>query len=120
MPVPSTTASHNLSAMETLSWKRGSGQATFTAAAIIKASVSCRIAIRMKVGSAKLAVALALVLAPAAMLSAQAQDDAPQPVAITKGPRVESATESTAIIAWSTNVNASTLVRYGADPQKLT
>ena len=49
-----------------------------------------------------------------------AQDERPQDVQITKGPRVESVTDSTAEIAWSTNVNASTLVRYGTDEQKLT
>lgn len=50
----------------------------------------------------------------------QAQDEPPKNVQITKGPRVEGVTSDTAVIAWSTNVNASTLVRYGVDQQKLT
>jgi phosphodiesterase/alkaline phosphatase D-like protein len=49
-----------------------------------------------------------------------AQDERAQNVQITKGPRVESVTNDTAEIAWSTNVNASTLVRYGTDVEKLT
>lgn len=49
-----------------------------------------------------------------------AQNERPQNVEITKGPRVESVTENTAEIAWSTNVSASTLVRYGTDVRKLT
>lgn len=60
-----------------------------------------------------------LVLLVVAVLI-QAQDERPQNVEITKGPRVESVSSDTAVIAWSTNVNASTLVRYGIDQQKLT
>jgi hypothetical protein len=40
-------------------------------------------------------------------------------VQITHGPVVENVTDTTAIIAWSTNVNAGTLLRYGTDPQHL-
>src|SRR5215470_10213344 len=40
-------------------------------------------------------------------------------VQITHGPVVENVTDTTAIIAWSTNVNAGTLLRYGMDPQHL-
>ncbi|HEY6348682.1 MAG TPA: fibronectin type III domain-containing protein [Candidatus Angelobacter sp.] len=40
-------------------------------------------------------------------------------VKITHGPVVELITDSTAQIAWSTNVNAGTLVHYGTDPEKL-
>ncbi|HKW75169.1 MAG TPA: fibronectin type III domain-containing protein [Terriglobales bacterium] len=47
-----------------------------------------------------------------------AQDSYP-PVQITHGPVVESTTETMAVIAWSTNVNAGTLLRYGADPDHL-
>jgi hypothetical protein len=41
------------------------------------------------------------------------------PVKIVHGPVVELTTDSTAQIAWSTNVNAGTLVHYGTDPQNL-
>ena len=36
-------------------------------------------------------------------------------VEITHGPVVESVTDTTAVIAWSTNVNAGTLLHYGTD-----
>ena len=50
-------------------------------------------------------------------LSAAAmQKDAVQ---ITHGPVVENVTDTTAIIAWSTNVNSGTVLRYGSDPQYL-
>jgi hypothetical protein len=38
---------------------------------------------------------------------------------IVHGPIVESLTDSTAIIAWSTNVNAGTVLHYGSDPDHL-
>ena len=40
-------------------------------------------------------------------------------VQITNGPVVESVTDSTAEIAWSTNVNAGTTLYYGTDPSHL-
>lgn len=40
-------------------------------------------------------------------------------VEITHGPVVESVTDTTAVIAWSTNVNAGTLLRYGTDANHL-
>jgi len=40
-------------------------------------------------------------------------------VRITQGPVVEDVTDSTAVIAWSTNVNAGTLLHYGIDPTNL-
>lgn len=40
-------------------------------------------------------------------------------VQITNGPVVESVTDTTAQIAWSTNVNSGTTLRYGADPSHL-
>lgn len=46
-------------------------------------------------------------------------DHETQAVKITHGPVVELVTDSTAQIAWSTNVNAGTLLRYGTDPQNL-
>jgi len=42
-----------------------------------------------------------------------------QGLIITNGPVVENVTDTTAQIAWSTNVSSSTIVRYGADPVKL-
>lgn len=40
-------------------------------------------------------------------------------VRITRGPVVEHTSESTATVAWSTNVSASTVVSYGTDPNVL-
>jgi Purple acid Phosphatase, N-terminal domain len=40
-------------------------------------------------------------------------------VKIVQGPVVENVTDSTAIIAWSTNVNSGTLLHYGIDPTNL-
>lgn len=39
---------------------------------------------------------------------------------ITKGPVVEHASATTAVIAWSTNVSSSTVVKYGTDQNNLT
>jgi len=41
-------------------------------------------------------------------------------VKITKGPVVEHTTADSAIVAWSTNVSASTVVKYGTDQNNLT
>ena len=49
----------------------------------------------------------------------QSAPDAPKPVEITRGPIVEYVTDTTAQIAWSTNVNAGTLLRYGLDRDRL-
>lgn len=46
-------------------------------------------------------------------------DQPAPPVKIIHGPVVELITDSTAQIAWSTNVNAGTLIHYGTDPQNL-
>ncbi|HEX7288634.1 MAG TPA: fibronectin type III domain-containing protein [Candidatus Angelobacter sp.] len=45
--------------------------------------------------------------------------DRHDPVRITRGPVVEQVTDTTAIIAWSTNVNAGTTLRYGTEPDQL-
>jgi hypothetical protein len=42
-----------------------------------------------------------------------------QELIITNGPVVENVTDTTAQIAWSTNVSSSTIVHYGADPVNL-
>lgn len=48
------------------------------------------------------------------------EEDQPTPaVKIIYGPIVELITDTTVQIAWSTNVNAGTLLHYGADPQHL-
>lgn len=62
---------------------------------------------------------LALGLAAAQTSSADPNDERLPPVAITHGPVVEHVTASTAIIAWSTNVNSGTTLRYGTDPDRL-
>lgn len=49
----------------------------------------------------------------------QTQPDA-NAVKITQGPRVEHVTSTQAVIAWSTNVSASTVVNYGTDAKNLT
>lgn len=41
------------------------------------------------------------------------------PLRITHGPVVEGLTDTRAIIAWSTNTNAGTLLHYGVDPDHL-
>ena len=60
-------------------------------------------------------VILALAtLALATFMLAQSQN-----VQITQGPTVESVNDHSAVLAWSTNVNASTIVRYGTDQNHL-
>jgi purple acid phosphatase-like protein len=82
---------------------------------------------------ATLAVCLALGLATCAQASSRpAQQDKDkdndakvkhaqkaQKVKITHGPVIESTQPTTATIAWSTNVNASTILKYGANPGDL-
>jgi phosphodiesterase/alkaline phosphatase D-like protein len=72
---------------------------------------------------AKTAVKFILVLALAPILACLAQSspdsDRHDPVRITRGPVVEQVTDTTAIIAWSTNVNAGTTLRYGTEPDQL-
>jgi len=55
------------------------------------------------------------------LLLAGAQFAAAQtPVQITDGPRVEWVSDNTVVVAWTTNVAASTVVRYGTDRNNLT
>jgi Purple acid Phosphatase, N-terminal domain len=67
----------------------------------------------------RLKLVLSVFLGMALMQTAGAQQppardaERPAPVQITHGPVVESVTGTTAIIAWSTNVNAGTSLRYG-------
>jgi len=60
----------------------------------------------------KLAIA-AVLLGLVAFAAAQ------ENVKITNGPVIEQATDNQAIIAWSTNVNSGTVLRYGTDAKQL-
>ena len=62
---------------------------------------------------------LSLLALWAGNTSLSAQDSSYAPVQIIHGPVVESTTETMSVIAWSTNVNAGTLLRYGTDPEHL-
>jgi phosphodiesterase/alkaline phosphatase D-like protein len=48
------------------------------------------------------------------------KDQRNQALIITNGPVIENVTDTTAQIAWSTNVSSSTIVHYGTDPVQLT
>ncbi len=61
-------------------------------------------------------VLVAMLLALSVWVVAQAT---PAAVQITQGPRVENTTDTSAVIAWSTNVNSSTILKYGTDKTKL-
>lgn len=84
----------------------------------------------MTVEVRKILNAFVVLLALLSVAAAQAQsagsasnnndDDGPlPPVSITHGPVVESVADTTAIIAWTTNVNSGTTLRYGTDPNRL-
>jgi len=47
------------------------------------------------------------------------ETDTYPPVKIVNGPVVETVSTNGAVIAWSTNVNSGTMLRYGTDPDKL-
>lgn len=66
-------------------------------------------------------VLMALASWPQAQSPSFPGDPAPpaNEVKITSGPVVESVTDTTAVIAWSTNVNAGTVLHYGTDPNRL-
>ena len=71
--------------------------------------------------AAALLILLGLGLAPQAQNRPFTSDPASPTieVKIVGGPVVENVTDSSAIIAWSTNVNAGTTLRYGIDPTNL-
>jgi phosphodiesterase/alkaline phosphatase D-like protein len=74
----------------------------------------------LKSASGAVVLLLALLgLAAAHTASADPDSEVLPPVAITHGPIVENVTAETAIIAWSTNVNSGTTLRYGTDPDHL-
>ena len=66
-----------------------------------------------------IAASIALTLSAACLTQSPPDLDREQPVRITSGPVVEQVTDSTATIAWSTNVNAGTTLRYGTEPDQL-
>jgi phosphodiesterase/alkaline phosphatase D-like protein len=69
----------------------------------------------MQVRTGVLAVILLALAAPA---FAQ-EEPAPPHAAITHGPVIESVAPTSAVIAWTTNVSAGTIVRFGTDPNNL-
>src|SRR5205807_10435515 len=75
----------------------------------------------MKKTSAIVALALALALGSwcCAQASGSNQVQGTQALVITNGPVVENVTDTTAQVAWSTNVSSSTIVHYGMDPVQL-
>jgi phosphodiesterase/alkaline phosphatase D-like protein len=66
-------------------------------------------------------LALAAPITPQTLPQTAQDETAPKVVnvEIVHGPVVESVTDTTAIIAWSTNVNAGTLLHYGTDVNHL-
>ena len=66
-------------------------------------------------------LALAARCVPQSSPRSAQDENAPQVVnvEIIHGPVVESVTDTTAVIAWSTNVNAGTLLHYGTDVNHL-
>lgn len=76
---------------------------------------------RLRTAAGFIATALLVTLLS---IGAQAQASDPTdvplpPVKITSGPVVESVTDTTATVAWSTNVNAGTTLHYGTDANHL-
>ena len=61
-------------------------------------------------------LSLALALASLPLL---AQDQTAHP-RITNGPIVESVTQTTGVVAWSTNVSSGSVVNYGVEQDRLT
>jgi phosphodiesterase/alkaline phosphatase D-like protein len=62
-----------------------------------------------------LGVCLTFVLWAVVLAGAQTNTN----LQITNGPTVEHADSNSAVVAWSTNTNASTLLKYGTDPNNL-
>lgn len=96
-------------------------------------TVFAALAVALALGSCPLANVVDQEMSPPVQNSAPAQSiqqlPAPAPmspmgttgnaVQITNGPVVEEVTDTSAQIAWSTNVNAGTTLRYGIDPGHL-
>ena len=76
---------------------------------------------KMVRGITKLGIAVILlgVLGLSGARAQSAEEESLPPVRITHGPVVENVTDTTAIVAWSTNVNSGTTLRYGTTPNHL-
>lgn len=66
-----------------------------------------------------LVLSLAIVFACVAAAQSANETDSYPPVKIVNGPVVETVSTDGAVIAWSTNVNSGTMLRYGTDPGQL-
>jgi len=75
--------------------------------------------IKTTAGTIAVTLLMALLSIGAQAQASDATDDQLPPVRITSGPVVEHVTDTTATIAWSTNVNAGTTLRYGTDANHL-
>ena len=64
-------------------------------------------------------VTLALALGSWCFAQDSGDRNKPQTLVITNGPVVENVTDTTAQVAWSTNVSSSTIVHYGIDSVQL-
>jgi hypothetical protein len=67
----------------------------------------------------RLLLAMLVLSSPAMFAQDAPKADAPPALKITKGPKVEYASGTSAIVAWSTNVSGATIVHYGTDPNDL-
>ena len=67
----------------------------------------------------RLAAVVFVALMSATVFAVAQQPDQPQPLRITKGPKVENVTRDTATVAWSTNISSGTVLHYGTDRDKL-
>jgi Purple acid Phosphatase, N-terminal domain len=72
-----------------------------------------------RIRTGKFILILSAIASALSLAQSSPDSDRHDPVRITRGPVVEQVTDTTAIIAWSTNVNAGTTLRYGTDPDQL-
>ena len=73
----------------------------------------------LKNGAGTLVLLLALFSPSFGQMQPTPDGEALPPVAITHGPVVENVSANSVIIAWSTNVNSGTTLRYGTDANHL-
>src|SRR5438067_8762692 len=67
----------------------------------------------------RLAAVVFIALVSATVFAVAQNPDQPQPLRITKGPKVEKVTRDTATVAWSTNISSGTVLHYGMDRDRL-
>ena len=67
----------------------------------------------------RLAAVVFIALVSATVFAVAQQPDQPQPLRITKGPKVENVTRDAVTVAWSTNISSGTVLHYGIDRDKL-